>query len=111
MATYLKEYFLFLYSNYPDSDPETLITIKESDYRFGLMGSLSLNNHYFIENKRKLIVPSEEAKTKLLYYLKIMLNNAYQDVMKYKERNKIWEEYDSISDFTPRKNEIIFLSY
>lgn len=110
IATYLKEYLLFIYSNHPTSDPSSLIVIKKSNYKPGLTGGLSLNNHYFVEGRKRLIVPSEEAKIKLLYYLKVMLYNAHYDVMLYKERNKIWEDYNSISDFTLRKNEIIFLS-
>lgn len=111
LALYLREYILFLYSNFPSEEFEDRVVIapRGHDYTLGITGTLTLNNKLFIR-RDKLLVPSIDSKSKLLYYLKTMLFNQYAKVMEYKNRTLITGEYDSISDFIQRRGELIFLN-
>jgi len=109
IAKYLDAYCKYLYSITGSKDLEkffqnNIIMDPSHKYNPDIPPFLTSNNSYIQNNK--LILISDELKSKLKYSLKMSLkrNNA---LLFYKDRKLIENYFEEISDFTKYKNQII----
>ena len=129
IAQYLKEYTLFVYSNNqgtpegsglgetPEGSGLSEGGINESNF------TIDPNHHYDYKSLNrqlildtpvmfkhsKLIVPSEEVRDKLIYYINVQKFNAPEALKDYKNRKLVEGHYEFISDFSQRSEQLIFI--
>lgn len=112
IAQFLKEYTLFLYATDPEKfGPKSFIVVPDHKYNLEKLNKrLYIKDNDVMLKNGKLIVPSEEVRNKLMDYLKIEIANDEPGVLSLPSRGTIRNYYQSISDFRPVDNQLIFTS-
>jgi len=110
IAKYLNAYCKYLYSIIGDNDlenfcAENMIINPSHKYNPNTEPFLTDNNSYIQNNK--LILISDELKSKLKYSLKMSLERDTNIISTYKDRKLIYKYFEDVSDFTTYKNQII----
>jgi hypothetical protein len=123
IAIVLKAYVLYTYAKNPDAfggDPESetfgddaIVVVKDHVYDIALLnkklyGLGDGRDNRVIFRSGKLIASSKKMKSKLLAYLKVCLLNDSTAVAMMANTQTIDEYYESISDFRPAENQLIF---
>ena len=111
-ADFLRRYTLYAYSLNPDKfGPESFIIIPKYTYLIeNLNKRLFFQGNQIMFRNGKLIVPSEKIRDHLLAYLDVSLLNDRQGVLDLKNEHSLDVFYQSISDFRPAPNQLVFLS-
>jgi len=111
IALYLKHYVLYTYARSPDSfDAERDITVEE-DYIYdvdSLHKRLFFDGNNVMYSSGKLIAPSEDAKKRLISYLKVKLLNDGPGVLAQADMATIPDYYETIDDFRHIPNQLVF---
>ncbi len=111
IADFLKIYTLYTYSlELEKFSKKSFIVIENYKYDIEKLNKKLIAGNDVMYAKGKLIVPSAETITKLMGYLKISLANNRPDVLKLATATSIEDYYQSISDFRPATNQLIFTS-
>ncbi len=111
-ADFLKRYVLYAYARDPDAFDENSFTVVKG-YTYKIE---DLNKRLFFDGNRvmfrngKLIVPSEHIRDQLMAYLEVALLNDRQGVLKLKDERSLDVFYQSIADFRPAPNQLVFMS-
>ena len=111
-ATFLKQYVLYSYALNPDEFGEdSFVVIPGHKYDID-----SLNKRVFktgnsvMYSGDKLVVTSEKIRDHLLNYLKVQLLNDKDGVENMKNIKTVVDYYQSIPDFRPFENQLIFMN-
>ncbi len=112
IAALLKEYTLFEYSRKLTHGSQ--VDLKEMfvvvpNHQYDLDKARILKSDNSMYQGSKIIVPSEQTRDKLIYYLKSQLLNDKQMVIGYKNLLSIQKSYKYLSDFRQVKNQLVFL--
>lgn len=113
IADFLKHYVLYTYSLDPENFGEDSFVVKKGH----VYDIEKLNKRLFKENNRvmydkngKLIATSDAIVRNLLSYLKVRIATDKPGVLNMRNLTTIPDYYQSISDFRPAPNQLIFTS-
>ncbi len=109
IAQYLKEYALFFYSLKGNLDVNDFVIKKNYEYNYQKLKKKLLPDTKIMFKHKKLIVPSENVRDRLLYYIKAEILNNILEVENYKNRKLIKGHYQFISDFKSFPEQLIFI--
>lgn len=114
LASVLKQYVLWEYSQDPEGFSEDSFTV-DADHVYDLRkvgNKFSFNDTIYdteqLAGVRKIIVPTEDVRGRLMYHLQVSLLNDRAGVMAMKNKKSLEGMYQNISDFRTRDEEIIF---
>ena len=117
-ARYLTEYFIYSFSIYLEENEITEVT-SEVLQNFIEEKVVVIENYVYENIDRnfstssgvfqggKIVVPSEEAIRRLLYVLRLNLQQRFSEVLNYKNRRNIKNYYVDVTDFDVRPEQII----
>lgn len=118
VAIYLKAYVLYTYAKNPKlfGDPESstfgddaITVVKDHVYDIATLDKkLYQEGNRVMYRSGKLIASSKKLRSKLLAYLQVSLINDSQGVTEMANTQTIDEYYETISDFRPAENQLIF---
>lgn len=112
IAEFLKIYTLYTYALNPeDFDESWFVVDPEHDYDIEKLNKkLTKNNSVMYNSGGYLIVPTQETITRLMSYLDIQLLTDKPGIMSLANVKTIEKYYQSVSDFKPADNQLIFTS-
>jgi len=119
VATYLKEYAIYIASQMIDESTKSIsnetledmfIILPDHLYDIYRLDKKLYNNDIMIKNN-KLIVTSKNMKKRLIYYIKYIFSNHYDSFIDKKNKKMIENYYNSIIDFKQSPNTHIFNNY
>lgn len=109
IAQYLKEYSLLIYSTHNSISKKNFIVDKNYEYDYDSLDKILDINNPTLMRGGKLIVTSKEIRDKLIYYAKTTAYNDPNIKNVYKNKSAMINYYASTSDFTSRRDQLVFL--
>jgi len=109
IAQFLMEYSLYSYSADPTNFEDNFVVVKDYNYEVNLLPKIiSFSNKMW--RNTKLIVPSKDAKERLINYVHVQLFNNKQKIVNYKNKKMINDFYINTGDFRNNINQYIFMN-
>ena len=111
IANFLMQYTLYEYSKNPKSFGDNDFIIDPThEYNIETLSSIFKDNSVIYNSDHRIIVPDEEVKKRLIYFLNTIIKNRPFAIEKYITKKSIEGYYQTISDFASNPNQIIFLN-
>ncbi|MDB4769423.1 hypothetical protein OAG24_00510 [bacterium] len=110
LATFIKQYVLFEYSQNPETFGENNFHIDSNHtYDIDSLDKKFIRGNDVMYVGNKLVIPSIKVRCQLLSYLKAqVLNNP--NILKFKNKKFIDNYFVNPSDFNAHKNQIVFMN-
>jgi hypothetical protein len=110
VAFYLKQYTLYEYSRDPENFGEDNFVIDDThQYDINQLSKQFIPDNKIIYYDGKIIVPSEDIRSRLLNYLQVEKLNDHPGLDQYKNKHIVQNYYNLLSDFRKAENQLIFM--
>ena len=119
LARYITEYLLWLFSHYLNDTKVTNVTTEniiyfrdnfitiDPEFQYGYINKLFSKNNNSLMKDKKIVVKSEEVLKRLLYVLRIHIQNNITEIQQYYTHVAIKNYYIDITDFDHHEFQVI----